>query len=70
MLARIRAEPGWYEAVAKEIAPWLGRVSDIRNAVLQNALDSKLNAEVQREWMKLYGQMVGMPELVPDDEEG
>lgn len=66
---RIRTEPDWYAAVARNIAPWLGRVVDVRNAVLTNALDAKRPPDDQRMWMQLYGQMVGEPDLIPDKDD-
>jgi len=42
---------------------------DVREAVLNNSLNAKLPAADQREWMRLYGHMVGLPDLVPEKED-
>jgi hypothetical protein len=37
----------------------------VRNAVLANALDSK--RDDQKSWMREYGRMVGLPDLIGDE---
>lgn len=63
VLARIRAEPGFFTAVATEITPWIQRIPDVRAALLANALNPKL--ENQWEWMKRYAEMTGQ-DFLPD----
>ena len=60
MLARIRAEDGFFDAVVKERRPWLARVADVRGAVLARALDSKSPSDEQAKWMQRYFEMVGV----------
>jgi hypothetical protein len=57
-LARIRAEDGFFPAVVSEKGPWLARMADVRNAVLQNALDPK--CQDQAGWIKRYAAMLGV----------
>lgn len=65
-LARIRSEPGFFDAVVRERGPWLARICDIRAAILANATDPKRSD--QKQWMKDYAAMLDV-DLFPEDDE-
>lgn len=57
-LAGIRGEPGFWQAVVKEAAPWMERVADVKAAILKNALDP--GRPDQWTWMQRYEEMLGL----------
>jgi hypothetical protein len=66
-LADIRAEPGFVDEVVREMGPWKVRgATDIKAAILNNALDAK--RDDQWLWIKRYASMV-KADFLPDEDE-
>jgi len=63
----MRAEPGFVDAVVREMGPWKVRgATDIKSAILNNALDPK--RDDQWVWIKRYAAMVGA-DFLPEEED-
>ena len=66
-MAHLRAEKGFIDAVVAEMGPWKVRgATDIKAAILNNALDAK--RDDQWVWIKRYASMV-KADFLPDEDE-
>lgn len=56
MLGDLHAEPGFLERLVRVTAPWLRKVSHLKEAIYLNALDP--TRKDQRDWIEYYEDML------------